>query len=123
MELMGTEASPDGFDSGGAYENVDLRKQRITGIWTLSTFVNGKDTVTKFPLVLKSSQPEIQRLRQYRCIPDIRFHYRIIAGALAMRAAALLPDNTLELADVVNTAGRWVADRERLRQELGIKDE
>jgi hypothetical protein len=43
---------------------------------------------------------------------DIRFHYRIIAGARAMCAAALLPDNTAELADVVNTAGRWVADRD-----------
>jgi hypothetical protein len=112
MELMGTEASPDGFDSGGEFENVDIRKQRTTGFWTLTTYVNGKETVTKSPLVLKSSQQEIQRLRQYRSIPDIRFHYRLIAGALAMRAAALLPDNTAELADVVNTAGRWVADRD-----------
>jgi hypothetical protein len=112
LELMGTEASPDGFDSGGEFENVDLRKQRTAGFWTLSTFVNGKETVAKFPLVLKTSQQEIQRLRQYRSIPDIRFHYRIIAGALAMRAAALLRDNTAELADVVNTAGRWVADRD-----------
>jgi hypothetical protein len=29
-----------------------------------------------------------------------------------MRAAALLPDNTPELADVINTAGRWVANRD-----------
>jgi hypothetical protein len=29
-----------------------------------------------------------------------------------MRAAALLPDNTAELADVVNTAGKWVTDRD-----------
>jgi hypothetical protein len=112
MELMGTEASPDGFDSGGAFENVDLEKQRTAGFWTLSTFVDGKETVTKFPLVLKSSQQEVERLRRYRTIPYIRFHYRIIAGALAMRAAALLPDNTAELADVVNTAGKWVADRD-----------
>ena len=112
MELMGTEASPDGFDSGGEFENVDLRKQRTAGFWTSSTYVNGKETVTKLPLILKSSQEEIQRLHQYRSIPDIRFHYRIIAGALAMRAAGLLPDNTAELADVVNTAGRWVADRD-----------
>jgi hypothetical protein len=112
MELMGTEASPDGFDSGGEFENADLRKQRTAGFWTLSTYVNGKETVTKFPLALKASQQEIERLRQYRSIPDIRFHYRIIGGALAMRAAALLPDNTSELADVVNTAGRWVADRD-----------
>ena len=36
----------------------------------------------------------------------------MIAGALAMRAAALLPNNTAELADVVNQAGRWVAGRD-----------
>ncbi len=44
--------------------------------------------------------------------PDIRFHYRLIAGALAMKAAALLPDNSEEVADVVNTAGLWVKDRD-----------
>lgn len=112
MELMGTEASPDGFDSGGEFENVDLKKQRTAGFWTLSTYVNGQETITKSPLVLKASQQEMRRLRQYQSFIDIRFHYRIIAGALAMRAAALLPDNTAELADVVNMAGRWVADRD-----------
>jgi hypothetical protein len=29
-----------------------------------------------------------------------------------MRAARLLPDNTEELADVINTAGLWVKDRD-----------
>jgi hypothetical protein len=112
MELMGTEASPDGFDSGGAFENVDLTKQRTSGFWTLSTYVNGKETIADIPLVLKPSKQEIKRLGLYRTSPDVRFHYRVIAGALAMRAAALLPDNTAELADVMNTAGRWVADRD-----------
>jgi hypothetical protein len=112
MELMGSEAAPDGFDSGGAYENVDLAKQRTAGFWTLSTYANGNETIAKVPLVLKPSEQEIKRLRRFRTIPDIRFHYRIIAGALAMRAAALLTNNTAELADVLNTAGRWVADRD-----------
>ena len=112
MELMGTEAAPDGFDSGGEFENVDLAKQRTAGFWTLSTDVNDKETIAKFPLVLKPSKQEMKRLEQFRIRPDIRFHYRIIAGALAMRAAALLPDNTAELSDVINTAGRWVADRD-----------
>jgi hypothetical protein len=109
MELMGTEVAPDGFDSGGEIQNVDLASQRAAGFWTLSTFINGKE---KTPLVLQASKQEIKRLGEYRIRPDIRFHYRIIAGALAMRAAALLPDNSAELADVVNTAGRWVADRD-----------
>lgn len=112
MELMGTEADPDGFDSGGAFQNVDLTKQRTSGFWTLVTYDNGQEKSEELPLVLKPSKQEIKRLEQYRTIPDIRFHYRLIAGALAMRAAALLPDNTPELADVVNTAGKWVADRD-----------
>jgi hypothetical protein len=112
LELMGTEADPDGFDSGGAFQNVDLAKQRTSGFWTLLTFENGQQKSADLPLVLKPSKQEIKRLGQYRTIPDIRFHYRVIAGALAMRAAAQLPDNTPELADVVNTAGKWVADRD-----------
>lgn len=112
MELMGTEVAPDGFDSGGGFQNVDLASQRAAGFCTLSTFVNGKEKTTKAPLVLQASKQEIKRLGEYRIRPDIRFHYRIIAGGLAMRAAALLPDNSAELADVVNTAGRWVADRD-----------
>jgi hypothetical protein len=36
----------------------------------------------------------------------------VIAGALAIKAAALLGDNTEELADVLNTAGAWVKDRD-----------
>ena len=112
MELMGTEAAPDGFNSGGEFPNVDLAKQRTSGFWTLSTYVNGKEEITKLPLVLKPSKQEAKRLGQFRTTPDVRFHYRIIAAALAMRAAALLPDNTPELADVINTAGRWVANRD-----------
>jgi tetratricopeptide (TPR) repeat protein len=112
MELMGTEAAPDGFNSGGAFPNVDLAKQRTSGFWTLSTYVDGKEEHTKLPLVIKPSKQEVKRLGQFRTMPDVRFHYRIIAAALAMRAAALLPDHTAELADVINTAGRWVADRD-----------
>jgi hypothetical protein len=51
-------------------------------------------------------------LNATKIAPDIRFHYRLIAGALAMKAAALLPDNSEEIADVVNTAGLWVKDRD-----------
>ena len=42
----------------------------------------------------------------------MRLCYRLIAGALAVKAAELLPDNSEELADVVNRAGLWVKDRD-----------
>ena len=64
------------------------------------------------PAFLKASAKEVQRLNTNKIAPDIRFHYRLIAGALAMKAAALLPDNSEEVADVVNTAGLWVKDRD-----------
>ena len=112
MELMGTEADPDGFDSGGAFPDVALAQQRTDGVWTLVTYDNGATKTANLPLVLKPSKQEIKRLGLYRTVPNIRFHYRVIAGALAMRAAALLADNTAELADVVNMAGKWVADRD-----------
>ena len=64
------------------------------------------------PALLKASAKEVQRLNANKIAPDIRFHYRLIAGALAMKAAALLPDNSEEVADVVNTAGLWVKDRD-----------
>jgi hypothetical protein len=51
-------------------------------------------------------------LNTNKIAPDIRFHYRLIAGALAMKAAALLSDNSEELADVINQAGMWVKDRD-----------
>ena len=51
---------------------------------------------------------ERKRLEQNKIRPDVPYHYRPIAVALAMRAADLLPDNSEELADVVNTAGGWI---------------
>ena len=36
----------------------------------------------------------------------------MIAGVLAIKAAALLPNDSEELADVVNRAGLWVKDRD-----------
>src|SRR5207245_3034578 len=73
---------------------------------------NGNPKMKSVPAVLKASAKEIQRLNTNKISPDIRFHYRLIAGALAMKAAALLPDNSEELADIVNQAGMWVKDRD-----------
>ena len=64
------------------------------------------------PVILQTSKQERERLARNKIIPDVRFHYRIIAGAIAIKAAALLPDNSEELADVVNCAGLWVKDRD-----------
>jgi tetratricopeptide (TPR) repeat protein len=112
MELMGTEGSPDGFSFGGDFELPDLAKQRQSGVYEITRYVDGKDKTTTLPITLKASKAELQRLAKNKISPDLRFHYRVIAGALAIRAAGFLEDNSAELADVVNTAGLWVKDRD-----------
>ncbi|MFD0892825.1 hypothetical protein KBB96_15485 [Luteolibacter ambystomatis] len=55
-----------------------------------------------------SSDSERKRLAQGRAA-SMRQYVRQ-ASALAVKAAALLPDNTEETADVLNQAGRWIQD-------------
>ena len=112
MELMGTEGSPDGFSFGGDFELPDLAKQRQSGVYQMTRYEDGQDKTVTAPIVLKTTKPELQRLAKNKISPDVRFHYRLIAGALAIRAAGFLEDNSDELADVVNAAGLWVKDRD-----------
>jgi hypothetical protein len=121
MELMGTEGAPDAFAESGSFEMPDLAKERRSGAYQTIAYdkegkasydENGNPKMKSVPAVLKASTKEIQRLNTNKISPDIRFHYRLIAGALAIKAAALLPDNSEELADIVNQAGMWVKDRD-----------
>src|SRR5215471_9892479 len=121
MELMGTEGAPDGFAEGGSFEMPDLAKERRSGAYQTVAYdkegqalydENGNPKMKSAPVFLKASAKEVQRLNTNKIAPDIRFHYRLIAGALAMKAAALLSDNSEELADVINEAGMWVKDRD-----------
>jgi hypothetical protein len=108
MELMGTEVAPDSFTSSGEFVDADLAQERLAGEHSDETFSNGQEKTSKAKNSVPTSSAEIQRLKRNALEPDKRYHYRFIAAALAMRAAALLPDNTEELADVVNTAGGWI---------------
>jgi hypothetical protein len=121
MELMGTEGAPDAFAEGGSFEMPDLAKERRSGAYQTVAYdkegqalydENGNPKMKSVPAFLKASAKEVQRLNTNKIAPDIRFHYRLIAGALAMKAAALLPDNSEEVADVINQAGMWVKDRD-----------
>lgn len=112
MEIMGTEGAPDGFAEGGEYEIPDVAKQQQTGFYPTETPDANDEKPEKHLIVLKPSKDELQRLNKTKTSPDLRFHYRVIAGALAVRAAGLLEDNSEELADVLNNAGLWVKDRD-----------
>ena len=110
---MGTEVAPDGFVEGGGFEIPDIAQERLSGVYRTIDFSGGKEHPRPpTPVVLQVSTKERQRLAKHKVSPNIRFHYRIIAGALAARAAELLPNDSEELADVVNQAGVWVKDRD-----------
>lgn len=112
MELMGTEVAPDVFASEGSFEINDLADERKTGLYKTVVYEKGEEKKVSHPIVLKASKSELQRLNKNKISPDIRFHYRLTAGELAIRAAQFLPDNSEELADVVNAAGLWIKDRD-----------
>ncbi len=108
MEIMGTEGTPDGFVSEGSFASPEIAAERKAGHYIDSIYEAGEERRTERPLVLKPTREELKRLAKNQVSPEIRFHYRIIAGALAMRAAGLMEDNSEELADVLNSAGNWV---------------
>jgi hypothetical protein len=112
MELMGTEGAPDGFVQDGNFEIPDLAKQRQTGTYKETRWTEKGQEEHTLPIVLRVSKQETERLARNKIRPDVRFHYRLIAGALAIKAAALLPDNSEQSADVLNRAGLWVKDRD-----------
>jgi hypothetical protein len=113
MELMGTEGAPDGFAENGSFEVPDIAQQRLSGVYRTFDYSGGDEhTAPSKPIVLQVSASERERLGRNKIIPNTRFHYRVIAGAVAMKAAALLPNQSEELADVVNHAGLWVKDRD-----------
>ena len=117
MELMGTEVAPDGFGSRGMFQDPEIAKQRQSGKYEVEAEQSGYAGATERapvskPMVLPPTKEEQQRLAKNKISPDIRYHYRIIAAALAEKGARFLDDNTEELADVLNTAGLWVKDRD-----------
>jgi hypothetical protein len=112
MELMGTEGAPDGFVEDGMFEIPDLAQQRERGTYKEVRWTEKGQEEHTMPVILQISKQERGRLARKKVAPDVRFHYRIIAGGLALKAAALLPDNSEELADVLNRAGLWVKDRD-----------
>ncbi len=110
MELMGTEGAPDGFATGGNFPLPDLAQQFRSGRYEVVDYSGADLKRSLEPVVLRVPPKARQRLTKNKTLPDLRFHYRVIAGALALQAAELLPNDSEELADAVNRAGLWVKD-------------
>ncbi|MDP0498189.1 MAG: hypothetical protein Q7Q73_18465, partial [Verrucomicrobiota bacterium JB024] len=99
MELFGTELFPD---------NV---------IWWGSFVYLGDPTAIRQELAryergpLAPTRNELQRIEEHT-VPDQRFHYRYRAATLGGWAAALLPNDSEDTADVLYTAGSWLKYRD-----------
>jgi tetratricopeptide (TPR) repeat protein len=116
MELMGTEGAPDEFSSGGSFPGTDLVGLREGKPGEKNREFDASGNPIVHPVAPQPSKQELNRLKQNRVSPEVRYHYRVIAAALAMRAAALMPDDTEELADVIVQAGRWVGNNDANRK-------
>ncbi|MGB8168282.1 MAG: hypothetical protein WCF18_12365 [Chthoniobacteraceae bacterium] len=110
MELMGAEVEPDGFVSGGNFPPGNLDTERAEGV----RLTGEDDRLQRAPVkfAIPATAGEKKRIVQMQPHPSKRFHYRYVAAALAWKAAGLLPDGTEELADVLNTGGGWIKDRD-----------
>jgi hypothetical protein len=113
MELMGTEVEPDNASSEGAFETVDIASMRANDLSRTKYDDNGKLIMVKGEKPsLPATAEEKKRLAKNKPSPDVRFHYRHVAAALAWKAAALMPDQSNDLADALNSAGLWIKDRD-----------
>ncbi len=112
MELMGTEEEPDGFVSGGDFEPGSLDTERTEAAHFSLEYDEAKkqEVRVKKPvkIYIASTAEEKKRITKSKPEHNQRFHYRYIAGVLAGKAAAMMPDGTEELADVLQSASGWI---------------
>jgi hypothetical protein len=102
MELLGTELAPDGGITDGAFDEGTQGEAKTRPAENLK----GRSLAP----FTKEEQQRLAKLPEV--LPDKRFHYRYIACDHAWEAAALLQDNTDELAKVLVEAGSWLSARD-----------
>lgn len=104
-DLLGTELDPDQMIIGGSFEFGAHVKSRMPP-------ENEKSYVgTEGPLDL-ASPDEVKRVHNHRPTPNKRWHYRYTAADHAWSAALLMDNNTDELAQLLQTAGMWLAAKD-----------
>ncbi len=120
MDLMGTEAEPDNAVEEGMFAATSILRSRRTGMKPDENVGEDEnaDATTQPKLTQKikfgvpPSAEEKARLAKSALPHDFRNHFRWIAAALAKKAAALLEDGTEEKADVLNSAGTWLFNKD-----------
>ncbi|MEO7098718.1 MAG: hypothetical protein ABI162_05110 [Luteolibacter sp.] len=122
MELMGTEVGPDNSSDEGAFNDGDLAMARLTGRQpVIEDTDEGSDANKRIQFVLPVTQQEKDRLQATKLVVERRFHYRHVAAGLAWKAAGMLPDNSDEAADVLNSAGNWLNAKHEKQAERFIQ--
>lgn len=106
MELWGYAGAPDNAAQGGAFEAEDLRGTRSGRVAAGAPVDPANPPQVIFPAV---SAGEKARLAQNTPKPGKRFNYRYHAYGLAKLAFAQLPDNSPDLAVMINLTGWWFA--------------
>ena len=129
MELMGTEIGPDNTATDGAFNEGDLAIARLTGkepeIEDTQRDSGDENFGKPIQFALPVTPQEKDRLQTTKLVIERRFHYRHVAADIAWKAAALMPDNSAETTDVLNTAGNWLKARHEKQAErffLAIKN-
>ncbi len=113
FEMMSTRAEPDGEFYSGSFPMEHIAGERAAGMWSRpDSSGNGIQPPIVRPVSLKVSDQEKDRLEKSRLRHEVRFQYRYLATEHCLAASRLLPDNTPELADVLNTAGNWLKARD-----------
>jgi len=123
IELQGTELEPDYAIAGGDFEWPD-----ITGARTGEPRLEDKRFEREEPKLdnpLAATHDEIERQSTTKT-PTQRFHYRNRAVDLAWLAAQFLPDDDARTAEILYTAGRWLAAKDpeqanRFYQSLALR--
>ncbi|HSI61551.1 MAG TPA: hypothetical protein VLE43_00495 [Candidatus Saccharimonadia bacterium] len=113
MELMGTGGGLDSASDGGSFSSMNVAMERLTGQKQFSGFADEAEDFKPGPVTtaIPITAAEKKRLAATKLNPEKRYHYRHVAAGLAWKAAALLPDQSDEAADVLNTAGNWLKAR------------
>ena len=121
MELMGTEIGPDVAWMEGAFSEGDLAMARLTGkepvIEDADEGGDPQEAAKPIKFALPVTQLEKDRLQKTKLVVERRFHYRHVAAGLAWKAAGMLPDDSAETADVLNSAGNWLKDKHEKQSE------
>ena len=98
--MMGTEMDPDWAVFAGGFDPMDL------------SVVRARDAAVSGFAAASVQERRRTQAHGKEVAPDRRFHYRYRAAELAWQAAALMPDNTLEKAEVLCEAGSWLKYRD-----------